>query len=182
LDRAVRWLVLLAAAGCAGQGAPCAVENIAGTLPGVTITVRGDTCSLVRGQSATFSYEVDVSPTVPAIFVQGSGGGCGSCLARTSDPATWITMEIAGTSDSGDPQTYCFCDVGCCAPDVDHTVTMTPGVTTGVITWSGRTWSGPSDTGNPMGDFFEPGLYYVSVMVNGETAGMAVAHLPIEVR
>jgi hypothetical protein len=176
-------LLALALAACSGkQDTSCAVENITGTFPGVSISVRGDTCTLARGQAAVFSYEVTVDPSVPAVLVHGSGPGCGSCLARTSDPSTWVDYEIGGTSASGQSQIYCLCDVGCCAPDTDRTVQMTPGTVTGTIDWSGRTWNGPSDTGQPMGDFFEPGQYFVSVQLWEEGTGSVVARLPIEVR
>jgi hypothetical protein len=175
-------LFALFVVGCAGQTQmPCSVENVTGPVPGVAITVRANSCLLDRGQPATFAWTVTADATVPSLHVAGSSG-CGSCLARTTDPSTWVSYVIDGTSSAGNGMCYCLCDVGCCAPDVDRDVQLATGAMSGTIEWSGRTWDGPSDTGNPMGDFFEPGHYQVTVSFDGGAAGTVSASLPIEIR
>lgn len=55
---------------------PCAVENVTGTIPGVTLAVRSSSCVFNRGTPATFTYEVTTTAATPAITVPDSGGGC----------------------------------------------------------------------------------------------------------
>ena len=51
----------------------------------------------------------------------------------------------------------------------------------GTINWSGRNWSGPSDTNNPEGAPFAPGSYGVNVTFDGRGQGSVTATLPIEI-
>ncbi|HSD88319.1 MAG TPA: hypothetical protein VLB44_12415 [Kofleriaceae bacterium] len=159
---------------------PCAIEGITGPVAGVSLSIRGATCVIHRGIGATFTFEVTTN-NVPVIAVPGSGGGCGPCAAHSADPLTFIVWNIYGTSPGGAEQRYCECDGGCCPPTTDATVQVTSTTIGDTITWSGRTWSGPSDTNNPMGDFFLPGRYGVFVAFIGYDQGETVATLPIEV-
>lgn len=138
-------------------------------------------CSYRVGEAARFEY-VLVTENAPPLHLPGGDGGCGSCLARGADPASWIDYDIRGTSITGTPMTYCLCDTGCCPPDVERTVSVDDTTVSEVIDWSGRQWTGPSDTGNPMGDYFEPGAYVVTVGFYGGDTGQVVAALPIQVR
>lgn len=200
----MRALYLLAIAGCAGNApvggdgghthrdappsymqtlpdGPCAVEGVTGTLPGVTLTIRADSCVFERGTGGTFTYEVTATADAPAITVPDSGGGCGRCGAYTTDPLSFTRYAIGGSSAGGTEQGYCLCDVGCCPPTQERTIQLDAITSTDAFQWSGRTWEGPSDTGNPMGDFFLPGRYEVRVGFSGFAQGGATAVLPIEV-
>lgn len=75
---------------------PCAVENVTGTIPGVTLAIRSSSCVYKRGTAATFTYEVTTTANTPAITVPDSGGGCSSCRGYTTDPITftgWISQR-----------------------------------------------------------------------------------------
>jgi len=159
---------------------PCEVDNVTGTLPGVTISIHADECTLARGQAAHIVYTVTADATVPAIATPASAG-CGECQKRTTDPASWVRWNIGGTAFSGTSQNYCVCDTGCCLPDDAQTIQPAPATETGTIDWDGRTWYGPSDTGNAEGDFFLPGSYGVYVTFDGYDSGNVQAVLPIEV-
>lgn len=160
---------------------PCALENVTGTIPGVSLTVRSSSCVFKRGTSATFTYEVTTTGATPAITIPDSGGGCSSCRGYTTDPITFTGWIIDGTSAGGTNQQYCICDVGCCAPTQAQTVQVTATTSTKSIDWSGKTWDGPSDTGNPMGAFFLPGRYTVHISFAGFDQGHVSADLPIEI-
>ncbi|NVB78176.1 MAG: hypothetical protein HOV81_07270 [Kofleriaceae bacterium] len=159
---------------------PCAVENVSGTIPGVTLSIRADSCVYTRGTQAMFRYEVTTAAAT-AITVPDSGGGCGDCSGHNADPASFTRWVIAGTSAGGEDQQYCICDVGCCAPTQIQTVTVDATRSVETIQWMGRTWQGPSDTNNEMGGYFLPGRYTVDVTFQGYAQGMVHAQLPIEI-
>ena len=50
-------------------------------------------------------------------------------------------------------------------------MTLPAGQASGEFTWTGRSWWGPSDTGNPMGAPFPPGSYTLEVSAVGTVAG-----------
>ncbi len=194
---AMRLLVVMAIAilgGCGGTAppasqppyeqtlpsGPCAVEGITGAVPGVTLAIRSDDCVYEVGRPARFSYEIAIDAAVPPIDIP-AASGCGSCTTHTTDPRSWIRWRIDGTSIEGDDQTYCLCDVGCCPAEPAATIQPEVGVVSDVIEWSGRTWQGPSDTGQPEGAFFALGLYQVRVTFFGFARGSVTAELPIEV-
>lgn len=158
----------------------CSVTDVTGSIPGVSISIQSDHCIYKVGESAEFSYLVKTEETVPTIEIM-AGMGCGSCTKPTADPLTFVSYVIGGTSTSGDPQTYCRCDVGCCPPEEAAMIKPQATTSAGMIQWSGRNWHGPSDTNNPEGDFFLPGMYEVTVTFNGRAQGSVTAKLPIEV-
>jgi hypothetical protein len=160
---------------------PCALANVTGTIPGVSLTVRSSSCVFKRGTPATFTYEVTTTAATPAITIPDSGGGCSSCRGYTTDPITFTGWIINGDSAGGEHQQYCICDVGCCAPTPEETVQVAATTSMKTIEWSGKTWSGPSDTDNPMGEFFLPGRYTVHVSFAGFDEGLVEAALPIEI-
>lgn len=158
----------------------CAVEGVTGTIAGVTLAIRSASCVYKRGTPAKFTVEVTTSASVPPITIPTSAG-CGDCHGYSTDPLTFASYYIAGTSPGGTAERYCECDVGCCAPDVEHQVQVDATTKTFTIDWSGREWTGPSDTGNAMGDFFVPGRYSVYATFAGFAAGNVEAALPIEI-
>jgi len=64
---------------------------------------------------------------------------------------------------NGGDQSYCICDEGECLEPEFNPTTLSAGEWTREFTWSGRNWAGPSDTGNPLGAPFPPGVYTVTV-------------------
>jgi len=159
---------------------PCAVEGVTGTLPGVTLAVRSSSCVYKRGTPATFTYEVTTTG-VPPITLPQNTGGCSDCGVYTTDPLSFTSYSIGGTSAGGEHQQYCLCDVGCCFGTNGQQVQVEATTKTYSIDWTGHEWDGPSDTGNPQGDAFLPGRYDVFVTFKGFDQGLVEATLPIEI-
>jgi hypothetical protein len=159
---------------------PCGVEGITGTIPGVTLTIRSSSCVYPYGTPATFTFEVTTAANVPPITLPNTSG-CSLCALFSPDPLSFTSYTIGGTSAGAVPQRYCECDVGCCAPTHGETIDVDVTTKSTDFDWSGRTWNGPSDTGNPMGDFFLPGRYDVHLTFGGFDAGNVQAVLPIEI-
>jgi len=157
---------------------PCSV-TADGSIPGVSITISSSSCEYARGQPATFEYAVTVTGAVPAIAIPDSQS-C-SCDHRNTQIDSWLSWVIVGQAPSGDYQQYCLCDTGCCAPQDATTITPEVGTFTDTIEWNGRTWQGPSDTGNEPGDYFLVGTYGVTVRFHGYTEGSVEGTLPIVV-
>jgi hypothetical protein len=167
-------------AGDGGSFPACSVLDVTGTIPGVKISIQSSRCVYHVGEAAEFTYEVTTDGTVPAIDIEASSG-CGSCTKPSEDPLSFVSYQIGGAAQGGEPQSYCLCDVGCCQPDQAATVQPKATTVSGTIEWSGRNWFGPSDTNNPEGDFFLPGSYGVDVTFNGRAQGTVKATLPIEI-
>ncbi|WP_437326226.1 hypothetical protein [Sorangium sp. So ce381] len=161
---------------------PCAVRDVEGTIPGVKISIESSRCAYQQGEPAEFIYTITTDSSVPPIDVAASTG-CGRCVEPTSDPLSLVSYKISGLSGGADPQPqlYCLCDVGCCAPDEAVTVQVDATSATQTIRWSGRQWTGPSDTSNPEGAPFAPGSYDVEVTFDGKEQGSVTAKLPIEI-
>ncbi|MGE5183710.1 MAG: hypothetical protein ACM31C_16675 [Acidobacteriota bacterium] len=186
-------LLAMAIAGCTGRVAggkhptptlptgPCAVEGVTGMLPGVTLAIRSASCVYSVGDQAQFTYEVTTDASVPAITTPDGGGGCGSCQVRSTDPLSWVTWRIGGAAPDGTSQDYCICDTGCCPPDRMQTIQPVTAMETATIGWDLRNWNGPSDTSNPEGPYFPPGVYAVNVTFGGFASGSVTASLPVEI-
>ncbi|WP_438040578.1 hypothetical protein [Sorangium sp. So ce128] len=168
--------------GCGLSDWPCAVRDVEGTIPGVKISIESSRCSYHERQPAEFILTVTTDSSVPPIDIAASTG-CGRCVEPTSDPLSFVSYKISGLSWGADPQPqlYCLCDVGCCAPDEAVTVQVDATTVTQTIRWSGRQWTGPSDTSNPEGAFFRAGSYDVEVTFDGQEQGSVTAKLPIEI-
>ncbi|WP_437713637.1 hypothetical protein WMF45_47415 [Sorangium sp. So ce448] len=160
----------------------CEVRDVEGTIPGVKISIASSRCAYHRGEPAEFVYTITTDSSVPPIDLAASTG-CGRCVEPTSDPLSLVSYKISGLSWGADPQPqlYCLCDVGCCAPDEAVTVQVDATTVTQTIRWSGRQWTGPSDTSTPEGDPFAPGSYEVEVTFDGQGQGSVTAKLPIEI-
>ncbi|WP_437278297.1 hypothetical protein WME90_44940 [Sorangium sp. So ce375] len=169
--------------GCADlPDEPCAVRDVEGTIPGVKISIESSRCAYHEGEPAEFIYTVTTDAKVPPIDVAASTG-CGRCVEPSADPLSFVSYKISGLTWAADPQPqlYCLCDVGCCAPDEAVTVQVDATTATQTIRWSGRQWTGPSDTSNPEGAFFAPGSYDVEVTFDGKEQGVVTAKLGIEI-
>jgi hypothetical protein len=162
------------------QADPCSILDVQGTIAGVSISISSSRCIYRVGEAAEFTYEVETTATVPPIEIVASPG-CGSCSQPGEDPLSFVSYRIGGVSSGGDPQNYCLCDTGCCAPDQAASIQVLASTKSATISWSGRNWNGPSDTGNPQGAFFKPGHYGVDVTFDGRAQGSVTATLPIEI-
>jgi hypothetical protein len=134
------------------------------TLPGVSIRFTS-TCSFSVAQAKMLKlpYEVVVEHDIAGVVpVPQDAGNCGA-----AGPSQLVVFE----SLSGGGQSYCLCDTGLCAPSSRTPVTLHAGTYAGVFMWQGRNWSGPSDTGNPMGAPFPPGGYTLSLSAKGAANG-----------
>lgn len=166
--------------GGGGNFPPCSVTDVTGSIPGVKISIQSDRCTYHVGEPAVFTYQVTTDAAVPTIEITASMG-CGDCSQPSEDPMSFVSFLISGTSTGGDPQQYCLCDVGCCAPDMAQMIQPKAATASGTIKWSGRNWQGPSDTGNKEGEPFAPGSYGVDVTFNGRAQGSVEATLPITI-
>lgn len=142
----------------AGASGDCDVTSTS-SLPGLTIRFGEPLrCVFTLAEAAagiTIPYDVtsvvDIDDVVP---VPADEGACGQ-----PGPSGLIVFEKL----SGGGQSYCLCDVGLCARQTFAPRTVAAGSYAGAFTWDGRSWSGPSDTGNPKGPPFPPGDYVLSV-------------------
>lgn len=159
---------------------PCSVDDVGGVIAGVTISIRSSSCVYRQGVEAFFTYDVTTDATVPPLEVPATTS-CGKCGRYSTDPGSFVDWRIGGNATTGALQTYCICDTGCCPPNAEETIQPAATTVTETITWSGRNWFGPSDTGEVEGDYFPPGRYTVSVRFFGFAQGSVVAELPIEI-
>jgi hypothetical protein len=98
-----------------------------------------------------------------------------------NDPRNSVFVGIGpGKPFSTDPH-YCYCDGGPRLAEPDRSVTYPAGTSGYAFPWSGKSWDGPSDTGNPEGAFFPVGHYAANVtFLVDETKRITLA-LPFDV-
>jgi hypothetical protein len=130
-------------------------------LSGVQLVFPDQPCSYTAAEVAAgiqIVYdEVITAPVGKLVPAPGDDGGC----ARPDDAGLIVGYRIAGAG-----QNYCLCDTGLCAP---QSLVTTPVVGTHArqISWDGRNWNGPSDTGNREGAAFPPGTYTITLTASG---------------
>jgi hypothetical protein len=172
-------ITALIEAGCGSGGSPmespCSACSPPGSIAGVSVCVSASTCVYEQGKGGTFKYEVTVGPDAPLLHIEATTG-CSFCGQFSSEPLSFINYAI-----TGDGAQYCLCDTGCCPPKVAQEITLKQGKFEGSFDWPGKQWSGPSDTGNPLGAPFPPGSYTVAVTFSGAAEGAVAANLPIQV-
>jgi len=136
------------------------------TLPGACIRMDAqDGLTSVEAAAAgiqipyTVIVERPIDDVVP--FPQ-DAGNCGQ-----PDETGLVVFERL----QGGGQVYCVCDEGLCAGP-DRTPRSIPAAATARnFEWTGRNWTGPSDTGMPPGEPFPPGLYTLTVSATGQVGG-----------
>jgi len=144
-------------------GAPFECESgTAMTDFGVAITIDLPQCvftttELAAGVDLGWTVTVD-DDAAPLYSRPLDAGGCDGM-----DPSGLRTFARI----VGDDQQWCICDEGLCMSPIEDLYDPSPGVWDGAITWDGRNWAGPSDTGNPPGDAFGPGEYRFTVRAAG---------------
>jgi hypothetical protein len=160
----------------------CVLEETS-TLPHVRFVMRSSQCTFTLEEAASgiaIAYDLVVDEDVPG-FVTG----------LYPYPPDAARLQITAQLKGGD-QSYCYCDRGLpypLCPDADGGVyhpgpnadggnwleqpcepfTIPAGIYHQTFTWSGRNWSGPSDTADPMGNAFPPGEYELEIRTNAGT-------------
>jgi hypothetical protein len=160
------------------SGSPCEAHG-AGTLPGVTLTLRSAKCTYRVDELITFHIDMVVDDTVPTIDVPTSKFY--QCIQHTADPTTFLTFVIDGKSAAGNAQRFCYCDLGLCPDEPAASIKPSAVTTTIDQPWSGHNYGGPSDTDEPLGPGFEPGHYVVHTVFDGYRQGKVQVDLPIEI-
>lgn len=170
--------VVLLVTGCSGGShvdgevdAGLCVPESSSTLPHVRIELHPDGCVLTLSKNAalTIPYTVTVDQPVEG-FVPAALYPYGAEVANLE-----VRESVSGTG-----QHYCVCDKGlprwgCPASDggIDERgystgaacgeVTIPAGTWSRTFTWTGHNWNGPSDTMNPLGAAFPPGVYDLKI-------------------
>ncbi len=134
----------------------------ASDLDGVEITILGERCSWTKAELAagvSIPYEVRVDSALTVVPSSQDAGGC----ERPGPSGLTVSFRIQNSLD----EVYCLCDVGLCMATQDPSV-LVVGTHSQKIEWSGTTWSGPSDTGNPLGPVFSAGPATLTVSALGK--------------
>jgi hypothetical protein len=159
----------------AAAGSACESDSQDSGIPGVSIHIAGARCSFLFGQGGTFRYRVALDQTLSYHVPQETG--CGGCRAFGSGLQSLVHATVSGAGVS-----YCpDCDVGCCAPADEASYDVSAQSVEGILEWPGRSWSGPSDTGQALGAFFSAGDYFVTISVSTPDGKTASGRLPIRV-
>lgn len=140
---------------------PCTPSNHS-DLAGVRIEFDPQPCAFTLAEAQagiSFSYRVIVDNDLPSVNVKTPNGNACFSVDASGLP-TKATVTGAG-------QRYAIDDAGRCAAQSAVAVDLHKGTYTDVFVWTGRNWSGPSDTNNPLGPAFPAGDYTVDVTVNG---------------
>ena len=130
-------------------------------LPGVSFDFSGvpDTITLAEAAAGVlFRYSVLIEENLHGVIsFPLDAGGC-------ADPGVSGLKVLEVISGGG--QMYCLCDTGLCGPQIEP-MDLVEGSYKAAFEWTGRNWSGPSDTSNPMGPPFPPGRYLFEVRARG---------------
>lgn len=153
-------------AGTGGSGGAAACHSTqTSDLAGVTITFPDQACEFTLAQAAAgigIGYDVVVQDDLTGVIPQGQ-----SSCPEAGPSGLYVFERLAGNG-----QSYCLCDTGLCPAPPEEPVTIAKGTTSGMFSWDGKSWSGPSDTGNPEGPAFPPGAYTLEVSAKGTRAGV----------
>lgn len=133
----------------------------ASDLPGVSFALTAKKCTFTLAEAAAgvhidyvLGSDREIANVVPLAQ---------SCL-RDPRPLGLFTFERL----AGNGQHYCLCDVGLCMAPQEIPITIPAGTSPASFEWDGRNWDGPSDTGNPKGPPFPPGVYTLDVSAVGK--------------
>ena len=144
---------------------PCS-PRFNSSLAGVEIQFPEAACTYFTSQlseGVTIPYQIVVTQS-HLVSPTSQQNGCDE-----AGPSGLRAFErIYGTDYLGNENQYCLCDVGLCEDSPIESMVQ-PGTYQGSISWEGRNWNGPSDTGNPQGEPFVGGSYTVEVKAIGET-------------
>lgn len=142
---------------CAGTGSS--------NLPGVRIVFPDQPCTFSLAQAAAgirIVYDVVIDAPLAGVVSRPQDAGGASRPGKSGlNP-----QEIL----EGNGQRYCMCDTGL-GPDEESVVDLVAGTFPCAFEWTGRNWSGPSDTGNRMGAPFPAGSYTLCINAVGSYRG-----------
>jgi len=150
---------------------PACTGTASSDLPGVSLAFPSQTCTYTAAQVAAgisiayqevIDHPIELYPTFP------DAGACES----PDDAGLLVGYKIAGGG-----QSYCRCDIGLCQGE-PLSATAVAGTHDRTFTWDGRNWNGPSDTNNPEGDPFPPGVYTITLTSTGTWADSTDASVP----
>jgi hypothetical protein len=145
------------------DGVTC-LDDLTSNLAGVRIVLMPPKCIFSLAEASVgilFSYQVEVAQDVPGVLPTSQTTGC--------TPGKSGLMELAEVTGNG--QSYSPSDLGPPWPSCQNVATFTlkQGAYFDQFLWPGVNWSGPSDTSNPYGPPFPPGIYTVRVSARGKT-------------
>ena len=129
-------------------------------LPGAQLVFPDQPCAYTMAEVAAgieIAYDEVITMAVSNLRPASDAGGC----ARPDDAGLVVGYRIAGAG-----QSYCLCDTGLCVPQTVATTTVI-GTHARQIPWTGRNWSGPSDTNNAKGPAVPPGTYTITLTAAG---------------
>ncbi|MGQ9589872.1 MAG: dockerin type I repeat-containing protein [Planctomycetota bacterium] len=144
------------------------------TLPGASFDLSGNPPVLTLERAArgfSFVYRTVVREDAESVVAAPLDGG----RCDRPDASGLAVLERI----EGGGQIYCLCDVGRCAPG-EHRGPLAAGVYEARFEWDGRNWYGPSDTSNPKGDPFPPGVYELRIAAAGTYVGVNGTESPYE--
>lgn len=148
----------------------CPTGRGTSTLDGVTLVFPAQPCRFTVGQAQrgiALRYEIDVAHEVDGVVpAQPHAGNC----TRPGPSGLLVGALISGRDVNGAGHHYCLCDEGQCAW-TPQAIALHPGRYPGELTWDGRAWDGPSDTGRPHGPPFPAGVYTFVVTASGARDG-----------
>jgi hypothetical protein len=154
---------------------PCAVDATDPSVPGARLHVEADRCRVQSDRTHEFRYTLELDEALAA-EVPDSHGSCGICGVN-ADPRSLVRFQIGSPLEPH----YCECAGGCCPPTSAHSQPLDTGVFEQTIVWPGRQWNGASDTSEPLGPPFPPGVFSLKVTFNVLGNGSLTASLPLEV-
>lgn len=166
-------LVVFVVACSSEPSAPCSVDDVTGDVPGITLAIHSSSCVYAVGEPATFTYDVTVDASVPALHYPAETT---TCTARphpyTTDPTSLVHSTVYGAD-----HLYCWdCNFECSPGEGAVTLQLEPATTTHELVWPGTAGAPNAD-----GAVFEPGAYAVRVVLDGGDAGFVAAELPITI-
>lgn len=164
---------MAAASGAVGGSSDCGVGGNGSTLlcadgsrACTQIVIPDQRCSFSQSEALAgvdIQYQVISAEAVDNVYPEPlDQGGCGT----PDDSGLIVFEELASTT--GGPEQYCQCDVGLCAPGDPVAVALPAGTFVKTFHWEGRSFSGPSDTGDSPGEPFPPGLYILRLTAAGQ--------------
>jgi hypothetical protein len=146
------------------DAAEACVATSDSTLSVAHITLDSSRCVFTIAEAKAgiaIGYDVVVDAPGPGVVPRPQDAGyCGA-----PDGSRLIPFEYL----SGNNQTYCQCDTGLCMTPPNTPIALVPGTYHHTFDWDGTNWMGPSDTGQPHGTAFPPGMYTLRVSAVGAT-------------
>lgn len=111
-------------------------------------------------EGVRFEYRIVVRRDLDGVIPQAQDMG----MAAGPGPSGLCPFEKI----SGDRQSHSVADIGLGPPPNNSPRKIEKGTHLLSFEWDGKNWAGPSDTSNPKGPPFPPGIYQLTVRLTGE--------------